>query len=295
MRLFPAVRRPARPIRAWWSAAARWRCAKSGSCCRAAGAAVSGQCARRSTPTLAALGRFERRIAHRAGGLPAHGLLVRALARHRRHRRSRPSTARCGPRAARRGVLVNSVDDPAGQQLHRAGHRGPLAVGHRDLLRGRRARAGAPVAPVARNRAAAAGLGALARLAGELREKVKGRLAFGGAARVLGDAVQLDHFAQPCPGRPRARGAPRLSPGAGARERRGPRPRAGSAWSAPGPGDPSLLTLRALQRLGEADVVLHDRLVSPAILELARRDADLIPGRQACRRRLGTGTNPCSC
>lgn len=40
-----------------------------------------------------------------------------------------------------------------------------------------------------------------------------------------------------------------------------------------GPGDPSLLTLRALRVLQEADVILHDRLVSADILDLARRDA----------------------
>ncbi|TFL17969.1 siroheme synthase CysG [Jannaschia formosa] len=43
-----------------------------------------------------------------------------------------------------------------------------------------------------------------------------------------------------------------------------------------GPGDPELLTLKARKALHEADVVIHDRLVPPAILELARREALLI-------------------
>jgi uroporphyrin-III C-methyltransferase/precorrin-2 dehydrogenase/sirohydrochlorin ferrochelatase len=43
-----------------------------------------------------------------------------------------------------------------------------------------------------------------------------------------------------------------------------------------GPGDPDLLTLKARRLLDEADVVIHDRLISPAILELARREAVLI-------------------
>ncbi len=43
-----------------------------------------------------------------------------------------------------------------------------------------------------------------------------------------------------------------------------------------GPGDPGLLTLRALRALNEADVVLHDRLVSEAVLDLARRDAERV-------------------
>jgi uroporphyrin-III C-methyltransferase/precorrin-2 dehydrogenase/sirohydrochlorin ferrochelatase len=43
-----------------------------------------------------------------------------------------------------------------------------------------------------------------------------------------------------------------------------------------GPGDPGLLTLRALRALQNADVVLHDRLVSNDVLELARRDAQRI-------------------
>jgi uroporphyrin-III C-methyltransferase/precorrin-2 dehydrogenase/sirohydrochlorin ferrochelatase len=43
-----------------------------------------------------------------------------------------------------------------------------------------------------------------------------------------------------------------------------------------GPGDPGLLTLNALRALNEADVILHDRLVSDAVLNLARRDAERI-------------------
>ncbi len=44
-----------------------------------------------------------------------------------------------------------------------------------------------------------------------------------------------------------------------------------------GPGDPGLLTLKALRALNEADVILYDRLVSDEILALARRDAAQIP------------------
>ncbi len=40
-----------------------------------------------------------------------------------------------------------------------------------------------------------------------------------------------------------------------------------------GPGDPELLTLKALRALQDADVILHDRLVPPAVLDMARRDA----------------------
>ena len=56
-----------------------------------------------------------------------------------------------------------------------------------------------------------------------------------------------------------------------------------------GPGDPDLLTLKARRLLFDADVVIHDRLVPAAVLDLARREARFIavgktPGGQSWRQ-----------
>jgi uroporphyrin-III C-methyltransferase / precorrin-2 dehydrogenase / sirohydrochlorin ferrochelatase len=116
-------------------------------------------------------------------------------------------------------------------------------------------------------------LGALARFMGERRAAVKQALAPGGRRpfweRIIGGAVGSQVLAGE-ETRAREVFAEELS---------------GSAAPAPvgevyligaGPGDPDLLTLRAVQLLQQADVVLYDRLVSDAVLARARRDAQRI-------------------
>ncbi|MEM8617535.1 MAG: SAM-dependent methyltransferase, partial [Pseudomonadota bacterium] len=55
-----------------------------------------------------------------------------------------------------------------------------------------------------------------------------------------------------------------------------PRPVGRIAIVGAGPGDPELLTIKAHRALQQADVIVHDKLVSDSILDLARRDAQRI-------------------
>jgi uroporphyrin-III C-methyltransferase / precorrin-2 dehydrogenase / sirohydrochlorin ferrochelatase len=55
-----------------------------------------------------------------------------------------------------------------------------------------------------------------------------------------------------------------------------------------GPGDPDLLTIKALHALQDADVVFYDELVSPEILDRVRRDASRVPvGRRVGKAGIG--------
>lgn len=175
---------------------------------------------------------------------------------------------------ARRGLFVNSVDDPAASTfiVPAIVDRSPLVV----------AISSAGAAPVLARRlrqwletVLPRRLGALARLAGELRSKVKSRLD-PAARRGFWEAQFGGSFARLALAG-RERDARRSFHLALEHAASGPAPQGQISLVGAGPGDPSLLTLKALQRLGEADVVLHDRLVSAEILELARRDAELVP------------------
>ena len=172
-----------------------------------------------------------------------------------------------------RGVLVNSVDDPEASSfiVPAIVDRSPLVI----------AVSSGGAAPVLARRlrqwletVLPRSLGELARLAGELRHKVKARLP-GGARRSFWESQFGGAFARHAlAGRNRdALKAFHLELEHAAAS---PVPAGRISLVGAGPGDPGLLTLKAMQRLGEADVVLHDRLVSAGILELARRDADLI-------------------
>ncbi len=181
--------------------------------------------------------------------------------------------------ARQRGIPVNVVDTPAhstfsfGTIINRApvtiaiGTAGAAPV----LAQTLRARIEAMLPPA---------LGAWAAAAKTLRTRVKAKVGMGAARREIWRRFAEAALAARRPPEPAELDA--LVDGAPLR--------AGSiALIGAGPGDPGLLTLKALRELQAADVVLHDRLVSPEILDLARREARRIlvgkaVGAPSCRQ-----------
>jgi uroporphyrin-III C-methyltransferase / precorrin-2 dehydrogenase / sirohydrochlorin ferrochelatase len=126
-------------------------------------------------------------------------------------------------------------------------------------------------------------LGRLARIAGSFRRIVKARLPGAVARRrfwedlFAADAIErLCGVDDNCARRHIAEALDRAAHGAA--------PVGEVYLVGAGPGDPDLLTVRALRLMQQADVVLHDRLVAPGVLDLLRRDAERIDVGKRCGR-----------
>ncbi|HXQ64832.1 MAG TPA: siroheme synthase CysG [Steroidobacteraceae bacterium] len=184
-----------------------------------------------------------------------------------------PSINRAVAAAAEaRGIYVNVVDDPAlcSAILPAIVDRSPLVVAISTL-------GTAPaLARLVRERVESAldeSIGSLARFCAVWRARIKAGVKDLGARRRFYDWLLrgpvsdlVRHAREADAGRLVATAlAAGVPPGPGS-----------VALVGAGPGDPGLLTLRGLRALQSADVVLHDRLVSPEVLGLARREAELI-------------------
>jgi uroporphyrin-III C-methyltransferase/precorrin-2 dehydrogenase/sirohydrochlorin ferrochelatase len=166
------------------------------------------------------------------------------------------------------GALVNIVDQPELSDFHT-----PAIVDRGDVVVGISTGGAAPVlARDVRSAVEAAlpkGVAILGAASREIRSTVKATVADFDARRAYWTRALRGPAAQ------------RAAAGDAAGTRREmlralnqPAERHGEVWIVgAGPGDPELLTLKALRAIQEADVLVHDRLVSDEVLDYARRDA----------------------
>jgi uroporphyrin-III C-methyltransferase/precorrin-2 dehydrogenase/sirohydrochlorin ferrochelatase len=119
-------------------------------------------------------------------------------------------------------------------------------------------------------------VGAVARIAREFRNRVAERLPAGPERRLFWERVVDGPAARAALAgdEPEAR---RLIAATLHAAATAPRPQGRVVLVGAGPGDPDLLTLKAVRALKSADVILYDRLIGEDILELARREAKLVP------------------
>ncbi|MBV9655747.1 MAG: siroheme synthase CysG, partial [Acetobacteraceae bacterium] len=193
-------------------------------------------------------------------------------------------TAPVAAAARAAGVLVNAVDKPAHCDfiVPAIVDRAPVTVAIGTggaapaLARDLRARVEAAVPP---------GTATLAALCKRFRDEVARAIPGREGRRRFWDAVMEGPEAAAATDGDEATAAALL------RERiaatvagRVPRPRGRATLVGAGPGDPELLTLRAVRALKRADVVMYDALVDPAVLDLARRDARRIDVGKRCGR-----------
>lgn len=174
---------------------------------------------------------------------------------------------------AQRAMVVNVVDDPllGNCQVPARIERGPLCIaissGGRApvLARLLRARLESLLDPA---------LGRLADLLDGLREAIRARLPDLLGRRRWYESLLQDALLDPSASVPELAAA-RLLASAEAHAR-GEGRRGRVTLVGAGPGAAGLLTLAGLRALQSADVLLHDRLVSTEVLDLARRDAERI-------------------
>jgi uroporphyrin-III C-methyltransferase/precorrin-2 dehydrogenase/sirohydrochlorin ferrochelatase len=187
---------------------------------------------------------------------------------------------------ATRGIFVNVVDDAGASSavMPAIVDRSPLlvAIGSSGQSPTLARRVRAQLEAILPER-----LGDLARLAGDARERVQRALPDIDQRRRFWDRLFAGSIASKVfAGATREAGA-LLDAELRAEANGTQRPRGEVYLIGAGPGDPDLLTLRALQLLQQSDVVLYDRLVSDAVLERVRRDAERIyVGKQSGRHRV---------
>jgi len=187
--------------------------------------------------------------------------------------------------AKQMGVLINVVDDPSLCSFIM-----PAIVDRSPMVIAIGTGGSAPVlARQVKARIEASlpqALGELARFMGEWRAKVRQRVSNSAERRRLWEAVSEGPVAEHLFAG-RADEADRLMARMLDGSSAGSPALAGEIYIVgAGPGDPELLTIRALRLMQQCDVVLHDRLVSAEVIALVRRDARRIDvGKRFCGER----------
>ncbi|PPD15353.1 MAG: uroporphyrinogen-III C-methyltransferase [Methylobacterium sp.] len=183
---------------------------------------------------------------------------------------------RCAAKAA--GVPVNTIDKPAtcDFQFGAIVNRSPVVIGISTD-------GAAPILGQAIRRRIEtllpASLAAWAQLAHRIRGRVLERLAIGAPRRAFWEA-----FAERAFGASPSRSADDEADALIAATRDGSTASGRVTLIGAGPGDPELLTIKAMRALQSADVILFDDLVSDGVLELARREAKrMMVGKRGAR------------
>ena len=186
----------------------------------------------------------------------------------------RAANARVAELADSRGVPVNVVDDPALCRFIM-----PAIIDRSPVLAAVSTGGASPVlARLIRGRLEAlipAAFGRLAALAGEFREQVRRRIADPTQRRMFWERVLAGPIAEMIYAGRDADARQSLTQALD--DHHDARDATGEVYLVgAGPGDPDMLTFRALRLMQQADVVVHDRLVSRRVLDLTRRDAPRI-------------------